>query len=47
MPDVDLEYNENFFLSEQMIPWIYHFTGTPHSKNFLKTYTKWQTESIK
>ena len=47
MPDVDLEYNHNFFLSEQMIPWIYHFTGTPHSKNFLKTYTKWQTESIK
>jgi lipopolysaccharide biosynthesis glycosyltransferase len=41
IPDIVEEYNENFFLSDKMIPNIYHFTGTPNSKIFMKNYTKW------
>jgi lipopolysaccharide biosynthesis glycosyltransferase len=45
IPDIVQEYTKEFFLSDKMIPYIYHFTGTHNSKEFLKTYVKWNMPS--
>lgn len=41
MPDIAEEYNHDFYLG-RMKPWIYHFCGTPGSKNDLISYDRWK-----
>ena len=41
VPDIQEEWNEDFYLGP-MRPWIYHFCGTPNSKEDLKKYDRWK-----
>jgi len=41
LPDIQEEWRDDFYLGP-MKPWIYHFCGTPNSKDDLRTYDRWK-----